>query len=311
MNNLEQEILNLIDKYFGQPEVYMWSTYILPNGNFLSPYNILEEYPDLEYEFTYEHSDFTDLLTYYTKDGEEVRWRDIFKALNKHTIKMNVTYPYLYLPEERITSEQLRAIKNILTNYSKGFTTHKDIWDYGGLLIVAPKGEKLYTTEELLFVEDVIKDIQMFYRTGFLESQRNTQIINTVSDPQTLKTVEYKGFKIDIPNNLTLYHGTASENEESIKLHGLDPIYSDYVDDYIWLETDYYTAVNWGKRHSNQGASVYAIDVKNLDINLLDIDYYNYEYFDDIIDEYGYLEITDITFIYKGKIPPEVLYLIE
>lgn len=168
-----QEILNLIDEYFGQKEVYMWSTYIMPNGNFLNP----ENHPDFKdpesnysYDLEYEHDDFL------IDDFEEehgIHSFDLMNFFNKHCVKMNVTYPYLYLPEERITSQQIRAIKNMLLNHSDGFTEWKSAWDYDGLLIIASKGEKLYTEEDLLFVEDIIKDIQDFYRVGFLESRNN------------------------------------------------------------------------------------------------------------------------------------------
>lgn len=40
---MQFDALNKLDDLFGQEDVYMWSTYILPNGHFLNPDNN-EEY---------------------------------------------------------------------------------------------------------------------------------------------------------------------------------------------------------------------------------------------------------------------------
>ena len=123
------------------------------------------------------------------------------------------------------------------------------------------------------------------------------------------KTVWYRGFKIDVPHDLILYHGTSIENHNNIMVMGLDPKFSGFSEQLIWLETDYNTAVLWGG--GTQQAVVYAIRVKDLDPRGLEIDSYNYEYFDDIIAEYNDLTLEDVTFTYDRVIEPENLYLVE
>ncbi len=55
---MQFDALNKLDDLFGQEDVYMWSTYILPNGHFLNPDNNEDYY----------ERDFKDFLDYCTDD---------------------------------------------------------------------------------------------------------------------------------------------------------------------------------------------------------------------------------------------------
>ena len=92
----DKEILDAIDKQFGQRQIYMWSTYILPNGHFLNPEKNMDS-DDFDFSLAYEHSDFDNWV--YNNFGN----RGVTILLD-NSIKMNVTYPYLYLPNTRITA---------------------------------------------------------------------------------------------------------------------------------------------------------------------------------------------------------------
>lgn len=181
----EEEVLKEFDEMFGQGDVYMWSTYILPNGHFLNPDNCPEFWEEVEPEG--EHADFI----YNNPYGE-----DLFKDC----IKMNVTYPYIYLPE-KLTDEQKEAIKKII-NAKGGFTyVNDDIADqaeYFGieidckdfqepLLILADKG---LTVLDLAYnsADDVLKSINNYYVRGyFLEKSLLTE------KKSTGNTFTYKG----------------------------------------------------------------------------------------------------------------------
>ena len=177
---MENQIIELLDALFGQEQVYMWSTYILPNGHFLNPENYTE---DPEFEPVYEHEDF---LYPFRDNYHDVDLFLLMKVIDKYCIKMNVTYPYLYLPENRITDKQLKAIENILLNH----LVYMEPMEYDGLMILTPKSsEKLYSWEELLDVKQVLRDIKMFYVTGVLESNNRISKNNN--------TIRYHGATLD------------------------------------------------------------------------------------------------------------------
>lgn len=96
-----------------------------------------------------------------------------------------------------------------------------------------------------------------------------------------------------------LYHGTLRSNQESIEKYGLSPRFSDFSLKAVWLEADENTAFAWG---GGQDALVYKVKVQDLDIRKIELDPYNYEWYEDIIEENGYLEDGDATYIYKGTI---------
>jgi len=101
----KEETLKLMDDKFGQKELYLWSTYILPNGHFLNPDNGWDEFDD---EPEYEHSDF--IYNYYNDYGE---------TLFDDCIKMNVNYPFLTLPKQP-TQQQWNRVEEIIDNYDDG-----------------------------------------------------------------------------------------------------------------------------------------------------------------------------------------------
>jgi len=108
MDRKSKDIIDALDREFGQTETYMWSTYILPNGRFLNP-----EHSDELEELTFEHQDFVDWVFQNFNAGEP--------EIMEQCIKLNVTYPYLILPDEsRITPEQTSAIKDVIQEGMRG-----------------------------------------------------------------------------------------------------------------------------------------------------------------------------------------------
>lgn len=158
--------LTKIDELFGQEDIYMWSTYILPNGHFLNPENCPEEaQPD--YDWIYEHEDF-----------------DSFTDINlwEYCLKMNVTYPYIALPTEvKWTKAQQNALIEILEHYDQ-FAPDASMFDFVHevvdgkyidkmqmpVLITTPVGDKAYDAAEFLTPEEIVKDInKALVRGGF------------------------------------------------------------------------------------------------------------------------------------------------
>jgi hypothetical protein len=147
----------------------MWSTYILPNGHFLNPENSksIKEDPD------YEHSDFE-----YWLSANGIG-REGFKALDEHCIKMNVTYPYLFLPVNRVTSDQVKAIRKIIDSGDFDYD-HDAIQDWlyddsndnnnpyemeNPLLVIVNTSTKVFDLA-IYSSRDIIKDITRAYSLG-------------------------------------------------------------------------------------------------------------------------------------------------
>ena len=173
----DKDILQDLDDTFGQEGVYMWSTYILPNGHFLNPEN---SHTSDNFNYAYEHSDFLDYL------WDKYKLWDNF--LEKYCMKMNVTYPYIIIPNERITPEQINALKTIIARkdlfepviedcierfeYSTGKEFKGDIKE--PLLIESTSDAKLYDLS-VVDVNDIIRDIVQYYRVGsFLVEEKKS-----------------------------------------------------------------------------------------------------------------------------------------
>lgn len=189
------DFIDALDKEFGQSEVYMWSTYILPNGHFLNPDNS----KDLEDEdIRYEHCDFDDWL--YEKYGKYQG--DILK----YCMKMNTTYPYIVLPENRITPQQIYSLRKIIDNgdfeYSDdAIQSYVEITgDYDNSkinLIEKPllvddgnSNAKIYDLEYDT-ADDIIKDINRFYMTGsFLNESIDEKMAYHYGDLDVAKKAE-------------------------------------------------------------------------------------------------------------------------
>lgn len=173
----KEDVLKEIDRIFGQTEPYFWSTYILPNGHFLNPNtdNAQEYWKEVESEPVYEHEDFI----YFNKLGE-----DVFEDC----IKVNVTYPYVYSPENgKMTNEQCKSLQKLL-DYGKDFFEysfdeveervfeyHNDVDVYKmeqPLLVLTPHDEMAYDLS-IYSGSDIAKKIQKSYISGVLEEELN------------------------------------------------------------------------------------------------------------------------------------------
>jgi len=175
--DVKDNVLDALDKEFGQEELYMWSTYILPNGHFLNPDNAQEYWDEVGEDPIYEHSDFEDWA--YQKGYN-------LNAIYDNCIKMNVTYPYLSMPDKaRPTPEQLNAIRKILDRKDLFEPEGKFYWyDIFPEEKVDSKGENLlavYTSvgDELFDLDvsdadDIIRAInQAYIRGGFFSESLN------------------------------------------------------------------------------------------------------------------------------------------
>lgn len=175
----DQEMLDMLDKRFGQEEPYMWSTYILPNGHFLNPDNAEDYWEEIDDEPQYEHIDFEDWLSRQTSSFSY--WDNVF---DKYCIKMNVTYPYLSLPNNRLTSEQKIAIRKVINNGDFVFNlddcidrveyiTNKEYKypnDYGEKPLVVDTQKDSFMFDLAVFsVDDILKEIDKSYRTGYFD----------------------------------------------------------------------------------------------------------------------------------------------
>lgn len=177
MNHIE--ILEALDKEFGQKEIYMWSTYILPNGHFLNPENG-SDFHDDQTSIDYEHSDFD----YWVSDNFGFEG---LETLDKYCIKMNVTYPYLHLPEARITPEQIKAIRKIIDHRREFEYANEDIAFSADNMSALDMEEPLmvsYDRSVAIFdlaiynADDILKSIgQVYYLGKFIfESSANGKV---------------------------------------------------------------------------------------------------------------------------------------
>lgn len=179
----QENILDALDKEFGQEDLYMWSTYILPNGHFLNPDNS-EIFKDEEPQ--YEHCDFEDWAA-----EQGYKWNEIQDIFSK-CCKMNVTVPYISLPDrDKWTNGQQIAIRKILNFGFNDSLTEYDLRDFmeldqaqklinnsvGVLLaIYGPFGVKVYDLG-VSSADDIIKDINRAYTRGMFDESLNEKIV--------------------------------------------------------------------------------------------------------------------------------------
>lgn len=212
--------LDKLDSLFGQSDVYMWSTYILPNGHFLNPDNSEEYWEEIGEEPEYEHSDFifNKYNPYRSYEAE-----DLFDDC----IKMNVTYPYLILPEHRPTPEQFRAIKNIINNKDGFHFALSDIEERVGrdlgniqepLLVQTPFANTVFDLS-ITNAYDIIKDINKAYVTKTFLNEEYEWSNEYDSEGNQLTRAQAEFFKNSkIRDNqgrlLVCYHGSNKEFDE-------------------------------------------------------------------------------------------------
>ena len=134
----KEETLQLMDDRYGQKELYLWSTYILPNGHFLNPENSIE---DFDGQPEYEHCDFY---------GSE--YNAYCDELFEDCVKLNATYPYLYLPKHP-TQKQWYAIEEIIDNYDKGLTAICGVDDLFNISAIEDAYDGMSEKEERLINE--------------------------------------------------------------------------------------------------------------------------------------------------------------
>ena len=173
-------ILDDLDKTFGQDELYMWSTYILPNGHFLNPDNAPEYFDKIGEDPAYEHCDFED---YAFSKGYHLN--DIYD----NCCKMNVTLPYISMPDKaKPTQEQLNAVRKAIASNAfqsegkflfydtiRGYDPDKlDKMGNNLLAIYTPVGDEIFDLD-VSSPDDIIKAINMAYVRGHFMSEALTE----------------------------------------------------------------------------------------------------------------------------------------
>lgn len=128
---------------------------------------------------------------------------------------------------------------------------------------------------------------------------------------KVLKTFDYKGHKLDLRENRLLFHGTTSENLKSIYELGITPEKSVWHSKSVWLDTVISSAYNFANNSEGKGSpKVLVVYPENLDLDKLELDDYNFDFFDEIIEEDGTITFDQITLKYSGVIPSEGLDII-
>lgn len=191
---VKKDILDALDDEFGQEDVYMWSTYILPNGHFLNPDNS-KWWDEINEDPVYEHSDFEDWAWNHEYKGN---LQDIWN----NCIKMNVTSPYLGMPDKaKPTPEQMRSVKKILDNQDKLMFEQPewdniiDDWEKMGprvLGVFTPYGDRAFDLD-VSDADDIIRAINQAYaRGGFFNESLNevTTTVYTYQSPEVLKQLQ-------------------------------------------------------------------------------------------------------------------------
>lgn len=181
----DEEVLKALDDAFGQDKLYMWSTYILPNGHFLNPEKSEDELIKIKGNLAYEHEDFEDYVS------NKFNVTDPYKIINKYCMKMNITWPYILLPYDRWTIDQQYAFRKILdrkdlfepdnadTFSDMGFNNAYDVNE--PLIIYAGNDQKLY---DLTFysADEIIREINQYYTRGYLSESLEEDLTQDEKD---------------------------------------------------------------------------------------------------------------------------------
>ena len=122
---------------------------------------------------------------------------------------MNVTYPYLYLPEERITANQVLAIRQVLNN--------KDEFEYA----VYDIADKTGNPDVLELLEPILIQTKNDDAVFDLSYQSTSDIIKAISRYYSLGTFlnESKGLNEGLVNNKQGDTVMEREEKDTITLH--------------------------------------------------------------------------------------------
>ena len=117
-----QEIIDYIKRdYPTQKDVYLWSTFILPDGTFVLPENDNDDYLN----DMYEHANIIGGVADNCFDG---KWFQAEQWLEQNCVKGNANYPYLHFPENP-TNKQYWAAEDYMNGVQGGFDLNFDIFD--------------------------------------------------------------------------------------------------------------------------------------------------------------------------------------
>ena len=152
-------------------EPYVWSTYILPNGHFLNPENYKKDDAEWQNSLSYEHEDF-----YFVFLNELGFFSD--RVLEDYCIKVNVTYPYVAMPNNRATPEQFLALRKLIDRrgefeysfdeISDRVKNGSDVFDMTAPLIIILKNSEIAVDIDSTDVNSIVKMISRAYTTGTL-----------------------------------------------------------------------------------------------------------------------------------------------
>lgn len=194
INSKDLVALQKIDKEFGQSNPYFWSTYILPNGHFLNPENHSDsEYWDDIYSLTYEHEDFDDWAFNHIGKG-------YYHLFSDYCMKMNTTYPYIMIPIQRWTPEQINSFRKIVDgrDFEYAWGDIQSHIDYNGgkqdvskmeePLMIESFNDDFAVAFDLAYTsaDDIIKAINRYYSTGVMltEDLKSSSILELNHDTE-------------------------------------------------------------------------------------------------------------------------------
>lgn len=218
----DNQIISYIkEDYEVQSNVYFWSTFILPTGEFIKPTN--ENYDD-----DYEHANIIEGVAENCFDGN---WMDAEEWLTQNCVKCNADFPYIAYPPKP-TKKQYQAAEEYMECIAKntgGFSINVD--DYGKdsktfrgnpVQIIIGNQDEVFS---LLMntPEDITKKVMRASVGGMLEESRMLEQgkliienieINPGINPKVIKErpdwffnvdrVKQQLEKLDIPKNITV-----------------------------------------------------------------------------------------------------------
>jgi hypothetical protein len=150
-----------------QKNMYWWSTFILPDGNFINLDKISEEYDSDEHQV---------LFDYLSDNGYNVTETDIVEGLG--CIKLNIHYPYIGLSDSvRPTPAQCSTLKTWLRSAESefGFYSYVKMSNHNmtnPIAVFKQHTDKVYDLE-VISPDELVKVIQKSYSSGMLENKRN------------------------------------------------------------------------------------------------------------------------------------------
>ena len=205
----EQIIKYIKNSYRTQKQLYFWSTFILPDGEFIIPEN--EEYDgDL-----YEHAN---IIAGVAENCFNDNWMDAEEWLENNCVKCNATFPYVGFPPNP-TSKQYWATEEYINYINKEGNSFEGVLDYAEV-------ETMQTPVQIIISRDSkIYDLAVYSADEIIDLVKKGRVSGMLSEATKVGVDEDKELnqvpdrKLDGQNRITFGDG----NRERILAYlGLD-----------------------------------------------------------------------------------------